>query len=309
MCGLFGWQLDAGRIAESERIALACALVAMNDERGGDAWGYWVPDHEIDPVRGLGTMRANVAAAQLAAFATLCAHTRYATYGTAENVRNAHPFEHRDVIGAHNGAVWNADTLDLDYPMRDFDVDSQHLIAHIAESRPLAELTGYGTVVYTARRRPGRVYMGRFSGELAVATLAGERGLAWSSDRAHLHAALKLAGMRATMLHVKERRWHFADSGRLVNTGEKINVGEQVIPMRAATTKSATDYADVYDNRTGKWTRTYRAWSTSDNRELSSALHDGFATLSADGDDAGDNDPWGEGARERDRDMPPGGEG
>lgn len=56
-------------------------------------------------------------------------HNRFATQGKV-NVRNAHPFEFDELVGAHNGTLRNKHVL---VDSRDFEVDSENLYHHIAK--------------------------------------------------------------------------------------------------------------------------------------------------------------------------------
>lgn len=279
MCGLFGWQL-AGTTT-SDRLVLATALSMANATRGDESYGYWTPD--TAPVRAVGSI-CKVQMATLAQFETLCAHTRYATQGDVKK-DNAHPFTHRHLTGAHNGAVWNAYELDFRYPSRDFDVDSMHLIAHLAEGKPLAELEGYGAVVYTNAAKPGVVFMGRFRGELAAAKVKG--GLVWSSDRDHLAAACRMAGFAATFLGVKEKVVYCADGGTLYRTSERLPVRDRApMPVRVIDSRWKTGKT-VRETSTGSVTtfdgirEASKAWRASAARRLHEELKTGWDILTA----------------------------
>src|SRR5439155_21382733 len=130
-------------------------------------------------------------------------HTRFAT-SASSCAADAHPFRIGHVTGAHNGAVWHHIGLNHRYA-RDFDVDSMHIFAHIDEGKNLYDLEGYGAIEFLDDRVPGRIFLGRFGGELNVARIEGH-GTVWSSDRGHLEIACKMAGLEPTFLKMKEGR-------------------------------------------------------------------------------------------------------
>lgn len=83
-------------------------------------------------------------------------HTRAASCG-AVTIPNAHPysFQHDDVegnmirrvVGIHNGIVVNHIALDNKYN-RDFEVDSMHIYAHIAEHLDMGDIHGWGNIAW-----------------------------------------------------------------------------------------------------------------------------------------------------------------
>ena len=79
-------------------------------------------------------------------------HTRQASTG-AVTIKNQHPFSFKKtdgtglIIGVHNGMVTNHKELNEKHG-RDFDCDSMHIFANIAEEKPTKEIKGYGAMVY-----------------------------------------------------------------------------------------------------------------------------------------------------------------
>ena len=195
MCGLFGWKFKPGTVADNPASirALALSLAASNDNRGGDSWGAYASESG-ETVKGVGRM----AAMGYNAYGTVCnadtviGHTRKATTGSVI-ADNSHPFNIGSVTGAHNGIVYNHRELTESH-RRTYQVDSQHIFGHIAESLPLAEIEAYGAIAFHRDEHRGTLFVGTFNGgELSMADVAGV-GTVFSSSRMHLSTALELAG-------------------------------------------------------------------------------------------------------------------
>lgn len=74
-------------------------------------------------------------------------HNRYATQGKV-NTRNVHPFEFDNVVGVHNGTVYNKFVLD---GANEYDVDSQAIYSHINKhgvESAIANLNGAWALVW-----------------------------------------------------------------------------------------------------------------------------------------------------------------
>lgn len=212
MCGLFGWDLRSRTLSlsKSQRGALSLSLAQSNDTRGGDAWGIWHP-WQPSLTRGLGDLAPHwrgIAAAPRSTHRpwVLC-HTRHATHGSATSVACAHPFKIGSVVGMHNGVLTNHEELNWLFK-RNFKVDSQHLVAHLAEGQTAEEwknIDGYGTVVWTDDRIPGQTFFLRFNGGELVLALLEDGGFVWSSTLRHLNMALSAAGLKSkTRFALKE---------------------------------------------------------------------------------------------------------
>lgn len=220
MCGLFGWYLQR---PDRRVVPLGAALSVLMDLRGTDSWGFYAYPHREDkgtlthsPIykRGLGTFAMDVPSRGLKGFTMVMAHCRAASVGDV-TVENAHPFHIGSVVGAHNGGIRNWNQLNKEYN-RDFDVDSQHIFAHIDEQRPLKELHGYGAITYVHKDEPQRVHMCRWNaGTLAVARVFygnnKRAGVVWASTLPALAQGLGAAGFEWSPQELTQEQGYFVE--------------------------------------------------------------------------------------------------
>lgn len=230
MCGVFGWSFASEDQLDSvSRAVLSSVLGKANEARGDHSWGIlslpdapqadeptYVINKDAGPITG-------VAGALQAGYYTLMGfgHTRHATHG-APTKENAHPFEIGNIIGSHNGVIYNHSELNKKYD-RKFEVDSMHIFAHINEDKSLGELEGYGTAIWFDKRHPNRIYFSRLngSGELSVIGLGkwtnevDPAGVVFSSSMAHLRDALETSGITEYReFNIEPGRIYYTENGQ-----------------------------------------------------------------------------------------------
>lgn len=230
MCGIFGFNFKQGTISTSRAAILSTNLARLNDNRGGHSWGFCATDNnELVVKRGLGDMA--MAAHQMIDHTTLFGHTRYGTTG-ANTVENAHPFEIGNIIGAHNGIVYNHTNLQRKYD-RNHEVDSQHFFSHLNENKDFSDIEGYGSIEWIQKDDPSHIYLCKMrNGELSIFGI-GDRsagftnGVVWSSNDKHLMEALFCAGIKDFFPYtVEEGQIYYAEAGEIyVSTRPKLILG------------------------------------------------------------------------------------
>lgn len=137
MCGIFGFD----KLTDSTRM-IAGFLAWEMEKRGRDSWGA-TDGNQI--MKQLGEITESWECPE--EWTRGIFHTRAASHGSAKNRENAHPFAFKKdngsfVIGIHNGVLSNHTELNNRYG-RNFEVDSMHIYAHIAEGKPLKDLEGW----------------------------------------------------------------------------------------------------------------------------------------------------------------------
>lgn len=196
MCGLFGWQYPTdNQPTPEQRTIIGVNLAQRMINRGRDACGYATEGEDGIVYFDKDTGEFDRSHLLLASVGNtnLIGHTRFATVGSKIKA-NAHPFVVGNIVGAHNGGIFNHKEIAEKYKRKDYDVDSIHLIAHIAEGKDCKELEGYGTVTWYDMSDPGAIYLCRMlRGDLEVEILPNKLGIVWASTRYAITEALRPA--------------------------------------------------------------------------------------------------------------------
>lgn len=231
MCGIFGFSFAEGKLSAAHRAVLATHLAIQNDTRGGDSYGVVGIDAKGAHVsRGLGDLTES--SYECCNYNTLFAHTRYASVGDIK-IKNAHPFKIGNILGAHNGAVYNHEELSVKYN-QSYEVDSQYIFHHLNNQLPFEELVARGAIEWINTADPQTIYLSKlFAGELAIYGIGTEddvEGIVWSSSYKHLLRALFCSGISDHFrFEVRRGRVYSVNNGQFNLVRDiKLNVTEPV---------------------------------------------------------------------------------
>jgi len=128
MCGIAGFSLSSADLALMRPANLAKHLVLNIEHRGKDATGMSWTDRNgqvwfnKQPITATKFVQQSFHQEVERDVATCIIHTRAATQGTTRNPDNNHPIIVENVIGVHNGIIWN-----------DYDLFHEHKFDRIAE--------------------------------------------------------------------------------------------------------------------------------------------------------------------------------
>lgn len=170
MCGIVGAiygpaGAEADGWTESEA---AEQLLWYSIHRGSDATGYMFPDVDVE-IRKAAIPADEFVTDGLVSIPTVpwwFGHVRFSTRGTPKYNGNNHPIKHKDIVGIHNGTIYNDDEI-LKITGREdpaAEVDSEAIFAaihHLGVKKGLRSVTGGAAVAFVDRTNLGRVYLAR----------------------------------------------------------------------------------------------------------------------------------------------------
>ena len=259
MCGIFGWNLSKASeniLDADKKKSLAELLSTVNDRRGGDSWGYYghIKGQEDFILRkGLGKITPQTD--NLLEYSVLMAHCRNATTGEV-TVENAHPFKVENIIGAHNGCIYNHDELNTKYN-RECEVDSEHIIHHIKDGLEMKEIIGYGSVQWVnLLESKEKIYLLKQNQSIRVAKLLDKDenaiGTIWSSLMQDVYTFLDKQNIAYVDFEFKEGPIHYVlDSGFYFDADRKMYFGSD----------DSIRNAYKYRNNTNKNSKVYNIYS------------------------------------------------
>lgn len=208
MCGVAGYA-GLKHYPYQQREDLTIALGIGIDDRGGHAAGfvgyYGTPKQEFPRLaRVLGTWaKASDRFIRRAANAhTLMMHSRFATIGSAADIRNAHPFPiHRNgktvLYGCHNGML-EGTIASARVHKRPHSVDSKELFELMADRnyRAVKQLEGYGVITY-CYPSSADIKLCRIASQSDIVLCELEQGgFVWASTSSILGEGLGYAGLK-----------------------------------------------------------------------------------------------------------------
>lgn len=243
MCGLFGWQVRPTVLNSKSFGEMVQVLATENDRRGGHSWGFYGINWRKNKYtfkKGLGNITPRVD--EIHGFSTLMAHTRSATVGEV-TVRNAHPFQVGNIIGAHNGCIYNHDELNKRLG-RKCEVDSQHIFHHLSEGKDFKDIEGGGAIEWldigTGLRK---IYLCNVRGSLSVVGIKAtdkeedkdKIGVIWSSSSNTLESAVGKLGLPYVRFLEEKGEVFSVEDCAFYREERKIEFSSRIIPFQAYT--------------------------------------------------------------------------
>lgn len=196
MCGIFG------AIGKPDAMALKF-LCYLNQERGRQSTGLYNYDgNELGyfyrTTSSASEMLKTLDSEVFNNAKLLIGHTRQSTHGTI-SLENCHPFQIGNIIGAHNGIIYNHNDVVKDDNVK-YEVDSQAIFHLLDKGKSLSVLRGYMGIAYADVTKLGTLFLSRFNCPVAVLKTADT--IYFSSLEEHL----KLLNLKGEYIVLEESK-------------------------------------------------------------------------------------------------------
>ena len=219
MCGIFGFAKTNGRQSDNQMRILKNVFTELADQssiRGTDSTGFSIVDTDdrytyktlmdSSTLVRTNTFYDNVLSRITRDTTIVIGHVRLATHGTVK-VTNAHPFTVGNVVGAHNGVIYNYNKVATAMGKKVPEVDSQVLFQSLNANKmnkAFEKIDGDFALTWI-KDSNRKIHLARESGRpMVVAYWKKARILFWASTRQILEDAMLNAGLVLSIQNVPE---------------------------------------------------------------------------------------------------------
>lgn len=167
MCGVCGVSFKKDLMGTDmffDSIAIFKMLLVENTDRGKDSTGIvYLADKEYNIKKGFAKGSDAQYFVMPATNQTgMLGHTRYATIGNKTDIKNVHPFETTNLVGIHNGTIFNHKELKKRFNIKTKGTCDSEVVLQLIDQEGIEGLKYvYGTymLVFIQKSNPNKIYI------------------------------------------------------------------------------------------------------------------------------------------------------